>query len=367
MKDINRQVLLPSLGVTAFWGAGFLCNLRPPQSGPWSALGDWSYVQATGPMHFLQGLFNDIAVAILIAIVVFQFVERSHRAQAAKDRAEVEKRLENSRAEAQARIDRERDEAQNRSFVTMFRRAFGSFFSDEMIQESIDAVFSKTLLRRRFEIEYNFERHPMSRRILRLHIIVEFEIENVSEISQEYDINLMVPNIMASYRNDPLREPPVLLSAGIDDRDLTDAQIEQANSAINIDEHNSILHLGKARISPHKTLKVRTETRVLKSACGAENMKFYLPTKNVKVRVASKEKDLVIDIMGVGGQPFPEKRFSVKDQTRWCWDTSHLFLPENGWVLYWNDVSENLSGLPSVSAESALAVVRVDGAPVHQG
>lgn len=369
MKDINRQVLLPGLGVAALWAAGFACNLRPPESGNWLALADWSYLEAVGPLRFLQGLFTDIAIAMLIAIVVFRFVERAHKKQTERDRAEAAKRLDVERSEAQARIDRERDEAQKRSFVSMFRRAFGSFFSDEMIQESIDLVFSKRLLRRHFEIEYSFERHPLSRRILRLHIIVEFEIENVSEISESYDINLMVPNIMASYRNDPLREPPVLLSASIDDVDLTDEEIEKANSAINIDVHNSMLHLGKVWISPHKTLKVRTESRVLKAACGAENMKFYLPTKNVKVKVASRDKDIEIDILGVGGKPFPPKRFSVKDHSRWCWDTSHLFLPENGWVLYWNDVSENLSGLDSLPSEPAAtpSVVRIDGSPAHQG
>ncbi len=374
MKDINRQVLLPGVGVVALWAAGFACNLRPPVPGHWFAPANWSpanwsYAEAVGPLRFLQGLFTDIAIAMLIAIVVFRFVERAHRKQAERDRAEATRVIEAERAEAQARLAQERDESQKRSFVSMFRKAFGSFFSDEMIQESIDLVFSKTLLRRRFEIEYSFERHPLSRRLLRLHIIVEFEIENVSEISQGYDINLMVPNIMASYRNDPLREPPVLLSASIDDVDLTDEEIDKANSAINIDVHNSMLHLGKAWIAPHKTLKVRTESRVLKSACGAENMKFYLPTKNVKVKVINRDKDIEINIMGVGGKPFPPKRFSVKDQSRWCWDTSHLFLPENGWVLYWNDISENLSGLDSLPSEAVAgpSVVRIDGSSVHQG
>lgn len=319
MVTVVKQSGWAGLWAVAIWFAGAALGVQPPEPS-----GAWTYLTPTGFRGLAQEALFDLAIAIALAIVVFQLVERAHR----------------------KRIDQERLQAANHSFVSMFRKAFGSFFSDDMIQESIDALFSKVLLRKRFEIEYNFERHPQSSQILRLHIIVEYEIENISEISQPYDIKLMMPNIMASYRNDPLREPPTLLSASIDNRVLSDMDIEKANASINIDDHNSVLLLDRVTVAPRKTLKVHTETRVLKSACGAETMRFYLPTKNVKVKVINKDKDIEIDIKGIGSKDFPDKKFAVKDQSRWSWDTSHLFLPENGWVLYWNDVSQNLSGLP---------------------
>jgi hypothetical protein len=288
----------------------------------------WTYVEATGWRGLFQATLYSLAIAIIVATVIAELVERAHK----------------------KRMEEEREIANKHSFVSMFRRAFGSFFSDELLQEAIDSLFSKSIMRNRFDIEYTFKRHPKSNRLLLLEIIVDYTVENISELTQSFHPKLMMPNLMADHKNDPLRSSPVLLSASVNDVPLSESQVDAANKTVNIDNRHTIIPLGEFQLAPKQKMKISTESRLIKASSGAETMRHYFPTKNVHVKVRNTCEKLIIDIMGNGSKAFPEKRYTTHDKTRWIWETTHLMLPENGWVLYWNDTSENISGLSSVDS-----------------
>lgn len=320
--DLFRRVALPIALSACAWLAGMCMGLAKTADGQ-----GLTYDAPTGLSGLIQASVFNLSLAILVAIAVAEWVERAHK-----------KRVQ----AAEARM-------QDHTFINMFRRAFGSFFSDEVIQESIDTLFSKRLLRSKFYIEYTFKRHEVSQELIVIDSIVRFQVENISEITEPYEPRIMMPNLMAKYESDPVREPPRLLSATINGHEMSKEEIDDKNKHVRIDEDDSTIPLGSYDIAPGQIFHVRTESRMLKSRNGAETMRVYLPTKNVTVEVHNQCEGLHIEIKGNGSRPFPAKKFFTSDRCRWAWETEHLMLPENGWVLYWNDLSRNVSGLESVS------------------
>ncbi|MBI3198995.1 MAG: hypothetical protein HYZ40_16100 [Rhodospirillales bacterium] len=268
-----------------------------------------------------QKFFFDLSIAIFIAIAVRELIERAYeQRQAAKE-----------------------EEAEATSLSTIFKKVYGSFFDDDLIEEARSAIFSHRLVRRDFDIEYTLSHHPKSARLVYMGLQVKYEVTNVSKLNEKFEPGLMLGNVMARFPNDPLREKPTVLKFKVGSHDFSADELSTLNNLIPPSIPNPRLPLGSYDLAPGQSLAVHYRIRVIKLANDSETLRMGLPTKNISVAVFNHMGSAsVVELEPIHAKPFLDREDSM-DGMRWVKRSPNLFLPNNGWVVYWNDLSHNLS------------------------
>lgn len=286
---------------------------------------DWSvvaYREPVGHARFFQELFIQGAMAILLALIVYEIAERAYaRRKAQSDREAAEKTLSG-----------------------VVKNLYGEFFDSDTIAGVTKTIFSSPLVREPLVITYIFENHETSKRLIRLRVVCEYVLKNASPFPQPMPIAIMLSNLMANHPSDPCAEKSRLVYFSMNKKELTQDELSDLNSRIDPATGTVSLLITKGELEPAGEFSVRSEIETLKLENDSEVMQLIRPAKKVEVHVENNtDKDLCINLKSIHSREFQDRE-TVSLKRKWYkWEHSEVFLNHNGWTLYWTNLGTNLS------------------------
>lgn len=278
-----------------------------------------TYPGPIGFGRFFQGLLQDGAAAIAIALIVRELFEREHE-----------------------RRQREAISAANeQSNWSAMKALLKTAFDETMVEELCQGRLSTTLLREDYEVTYRISRHPKSRWLVLFEAEQEYTIRNPSMITSSFEAKADVPNYAGIYPHDAGLSPPRLKSASFNRKVLTQAEIDRLNTEVankNPPERRVAFLIGNRQLKKNESCEVRIVYEREKLLCDTELMTMLYPTKGVRIKVQNScDPNLCINLRGVG-PTFEEPKKLTPDGAEWSCESSGLLLQNQGWVLFWNDL-----------------------------
>lgn len=278
-----------------------------------------TYPGPIGFGRFLQGLLQDGAAAIAIALIVRELFEREH---------------ERRQREAISAVS-------ERSNWSAMKALLKTVFDERMVEELCKGSLSTTLLREDYEATYRISRHPKSRWLVKCEVEQEYTIRNPSMITSAFEAKANVPNYAGIYPHDSGLSPPRLKSATFDGKALTQTAIDRLNAEVagkDPPDRRVVFLIGKRDLKKNDSCEVRIVYEREKLLCDTELMTMLYPTKGVRIKVQNScDPNLCINLRGVGPS-FAEPKSHTPDGTEWSCECSGLLLQNQGWILYWNDL-----------------------------
>lgn len=279
-----------------------------------------SYPGAQSFSRFIQELAFDCAVAVLIAFLVKEMIERDYERR------------------QQAAMFAAADESRRAVLKTLFR----TVYDDEMVEAICQGSLSSSLIRTGFKATYCFSKHPRSRWLLHLDIIFEYTVTNAGMVTVPFDATARVGNYGAIFRQDEGLSPPRLKSATFGRHALSLSEIEPLNTKVAAADppcNPAEFPIGKRDLKKGESQFVRLAYEREKLICDDEVMTMSYPTKNVTITVENRcGPDVEIGLREVGQQGFGPPTPLDGDGCHWKCSNEGVLLQGNGWVLYWNDL-----------------------------
>ncbi|WP_447753313.1 hypothetical protein [Sphingopyxis fribergensis] len=313
--------------IFALWGIylGLDLTFAPTFSATYSVPG--------GASKTLQEVVFQIAIALGLAVIVGEIVERSYR-----------RRFEEG------------------SKTSLLKGVLGQFFDEAHIREAEEALLGHVFLRSKCEVQYRFSKHPDSDSLIWLDVITDYIVTNKHLGVQIFDPKLRIPHIFAHYPHDPIQALPELLSASIALKDggdgggdLEEFQLKTLNEVAQLEAatrglDHFIFPLGRLEVPRDGSAVVSTHHRMPKLRIDTEVMLLNYPSDQVTIKIFNEVgSHLLIEMRPIHHKDFSKPKRVGKRPNEWKYQPKALMLPHNGWILYWNDTSTTLSGSPAAS------------------
>lgn len=307
VKKLIWVLFLAAIPLVSSFFLGARVSLRPF---------GFEYIGTSGSLIFFQALLQDLAVAVLIAWTVKELIERDYERR--QQVAIV------AGAEASRRA--------------VLRVLFGSFFDDETLEEVYRTIFTSMLVRKNMTVSYRISPHPKSAWLIKLEVMFEYTITNMSTTTVHFDPSTSVWNYAAIFRNDSDLSVPKLKSVKIGRNALSKAEIGALNAAVNRNQTPVKFPIGVQEMRAGDALEVRIAYEREKLLCDSDVMRMNFPTKKVTMTVDNAcAPELEIEVREIGQQGFTPKDCIDADGAKWKCVNEGILLANNGWVLYWYD------------------------------
>jgi hypothetical protein len=281
-------------------------------------------ITPSGLNGFFHKLLEGIAIAILIAVIIKEMIEREY----------------------DDRQSKEMMAAANISRTGVLKTLFSTFFDEETVAEVNRSIFSSTLFREDAVVTYRLSPHPTSSWLVQLHVTIEYSITNAAITPAPFPIVLEAANYAAIFREDAGLAAPTLESARIGNESLSEAEIAAVNAKVDRHTNPSRFELGARTLAAGHSLQLCASYVRDKLICDMELMTMSYPTKRVTLRIRNDCAPAVeVNLRSIGPLGFAVPPNKATAST-WDCTSQGILLQNNGWALYWNDPLLKPSRIP---------------------
>lgn len=281
------------------------------------ASGQYSLVFADpeGWRKFFYDMGQQLFVAIILGAMVYEIIERS----AAKRMAEKE------------------EGAFRSTLAAGIQSAFSTFYDEGLIAKITDSLFATPFIRRNFSVTYRLAPLKKFPDFCALEMGFSFDLHNAGKVTATHPVNAMVSSTFANYIMDT-KPCPKILNCSIDDKALSDKQLESLNRKLSPDRSVTTVEIGKYVLNPGEKLSVKCTILSFKRICDSETFRGNFPSADAEISVKNDtNRNLAVGISPIGDYDLPDLEIDRLDRLRFRSKTDDAMLPHFGWVVFWND------------------------------
>lgn len=333
-RTLIRRMKIPAVAAFLCVLVSFGCGVTMRRD-PFSLV----YEVPTGPWNFAGDFFLNGALAILIAAIATEVVERAARLRAQQDY---------ERYEAQAKALTEA------STSAVARNVWGADHSAAVLEENLATVFSSHLLREEFLHEVTFEAVPGAAHAVRCSQWIEYTVVNPSKSEESFDPVFSFDDTRKIYPNDPHLQRPIFDTIRIGDEKFPDERIARLNLELYGSDTDGLngppVSFGHYKIPHDGKVRVRITSNSVEPIDSHWINRVFVPNKGVCVVVHNRVgPSFKIHLIALFRGDFGPPDNISADGSDWERRYEGVILPQSGWALRWNDVERPVPGVPPAS------------------
>jgi hypothetical protein len=327
------------------------------------------YEEPSGFWKFLSDVLQHAAAAVLIAAFVARIVEETSRLRldavedASRKRADsieanakatmeaITRAAAERRVRDQEALERERKDVADASLEGVARTIFGTIHSKDVLQETIDSIFSSPLLRENYLNRVQFRRSPDDPGVVIVREVMRYTIFNSSKfMSVHYKPKFGIDDPASTRPHNKILQHFKLTNVQIGKDVFDEAKIESWNDQwVRTSEADSqdlhLLPFGDYEIGPEERLAVQFTYEHAEPIDYEYTTRMFYPTKDVTVAIHNDVgPHFLVFVTALARKGFGKRSYVHAEGTQWEQQIEGVVLPNGGWTLRWSNAEPPSAG-----------------------